>query len=35
MKKYISIVESLEELTLSNDRNTPQQAISQLKNVTS
>jgi len=34
-EKYTAIVESLEELTLSNDRTTSSQAISQLKNVTS
>lgn len=33
-EKYTAIVESLEELTLSNDRTTSSQAISQLKNVT-
>lgn len=34
-EKYTAIVESLEELTLSTDRSTSSQAISQLKNVTS
>jgi len=34
-EKYTAIVESLEELTLSNDRTTSSHAISQLKNVTS
>jgi len=34
-EQYTAIVESLEELTLSNYRTTSSQAISQLKNVTS
>ncbi|KAL4126420.1 hypothetical protein QTP88_010642 [Uroleucon formosanum] len=34
-EKYTAIVESLEELTLSNDRTTSLQAINQLKNVNS
>jgi hypothetical protein len=34
-EKFTAIVESLEELTLSNDLTTSLQAISQLKNVTS